>query len=385
MARGVGLAAAGVLALALVAGFVYQRIASARDTARHTPPGTLLQVDGRTLHVLCLGEGDPPGVVVPGSGSGTIDWRPAQRTLTTDRRVCSYDRPGYGWSAPRRDAGRPDAVVRDLDHVVRYALRTSTDDGHAAERVVLLGHGFGGSYARLYAQRRPARVAGLLLVDARHEDARERLPEGIVALEDRTEAAWRGVRVLAHLGLVRLFAPRLFEPPDLPSDALDAYWAQVARPAFFAATAAERARLDAVEARLREGDASAMAALPTVVLRHGHNVMFGSHPDAEAAERTWRRLQEDLARRAGDAPLLVAEEAGHDLHLDAPRALGRALVRLDDLLAERDGHAPHPGMLRRVQDGRSSLKRRSNRASTSSCFSFRSCVSSPPIQMEPSS
>ncbi|MDZ7802256.1 MAG: alpha/beta fold hydrolase [Trueperaceae bacterium] len=333
VARGVGLAVVATIVLALVAGFVYQRIASARDAARHTPPGTRLQVDGRAVHVLCRGSGSPPVVVVPGSGSGTIDWQPAQRVLAQDRRVCSYDRPGYGWSDPRRDAGRPDAVVRDLDRVVRHALGGSAGDGPTAGTVVLLGHGFGGSYARLYAQRRPDRVAGLLLVDARHEEARERLPGGIVALEDRTESAWRGVRVLAHLGLVRLFAPLLHEAPDLPADALDAYWAQLARPAFFAATAAERGRLEEVERTLREADAYAMAALPTVVLRHGRDDMFGSHPDAEAAERTWRRLQEDLARRAGGAPLLVAEDAGHDVHLERPGALRRALASLDALLA----------------------------------------------------
>jgi pimeloyl-ACP methyl ester carboxylesterase len=159
-------------------------------------------------------------------------------------------------------------------------------------------------------------------------------------LEDRTEAAWRGVRVLAHLGLVRLFAPRLLDPPDLPPDALDAYWAQVARPAFFATAAAERDRLASVEDRLRAGDASAMAALPTVVVRHGRDGMFAPHPDAEAAERTWRTLQADLARRAGDAPLVVAEQAGHDVHLDAPGALREALARLEALVVRREAPLP---------------------------------------------
>jgi pimeloyl-ACP methyl ester carboxylesterase len=110
--------------------------------------------------VWCVGEG-PAVVLVHGIGdhASSTQWRDVVRGLAGDSRVCRYDRPGAGDSAPPGQSGRgADALDAELDAVVQHAA----GDG----RVVLVAHSFGGYPARVYADRHPDRLTGLVLVDA---------------------------------------------------------------------------------------------------------------------------------------------------------------------------------------------------------------------------
>jgi pimeloyl-ACP methyl ester carboxylesterase len=110
--------------------------------------------------VWCAGEGQAV-VLVHGIGdeASSAQWTEVERRLAGEARVCRYDRPSTGESAPPDRAGRgADALVAELDAVVMHAA------GDAP--AVLVAHSFGGYPARLYADRHPDRVAGLVLVDA---------------------------------------------------------------------------------------------------------------------------------------------------------------------------------------------------------------------------
>ena len=45
--------------------FTYQRIAEARDRRRFPPPGRLVDIGGRRLHLVTAGEGSPAVVIIP--------------------------------------------------------------------------------------------------------------------------------------------------------------------------------------------------------------------------------------------------------------------------------------------------------------------------------
>ncbi|WP_304171264.1 hypothetical protein, partial [Phenylobacterium aquaticum] len=68
----------GRLALGLVtpliaanlAGYIYERAAEARDAKLYPPPGRLVDVGPRRLHVLCTGpQGGPTVVIISGGGT----------------------------------------------------------------------------------------------------------------------------------------------------------------------------------------------------------------------------------------------------------------------------------------------------------------------------
>lgn len=89
------------------------------DQPRPAPLGKLVDVGGRKLHLYCTGQGSPTVVLESGAGSFSIDWALVQPEVAKITRVCSYDRAGYGWSAPRPEWDTVEQVTHDLDSVLK--------------------------------------------------------------------------------------------------------------------------------------------------------------------------------------------------------------------------------------------------------------------------
>src|SRR5690349_10206758 len=64
------------------------------------PPGRLVDIGGRRLHLNCSGKGQPTVVIETGLGDFSFDWVLVQRGLSPAARTCTYDRAGYAWSDP---------------------------------------------------------------------------------------------------------------------------------------------------------------------------------------------------------------------------------------------------------------------------------------------
>jgi hypothetical protein len=73
---------------------------AASDLAGFQPPGRIVLVEGRRVHIYCTGAGEPTVLLEEGRGGASLNWAWVQRGVTKASRVCSYDRPGYGWSDP---------------------------------------------------------------------------------------------------------------------------------------------------------------------------------------------------------------------------------------------------------------------------------------------
>src|SRR5213595_1225165 len=71
------------------------------------PPGRLIDIGGRKLHLNCSGKGSPTVILIAGGGAFSIDWNLVQPAVAENTRVCSYDRAGLGWS----DSGPADETV----------------------------------------------------------------------------------------------------------------------------------------------------------------------------------------------------------------------------------------------------------------------------------
>lgn len=122
--------------------------------------------DGRRILYHCQGKGSPT-VLLEASWAGAHGhWGEVQPHVAKLTRVCSYDRAGYG----RSDSG---PLPRDGDATVRD-LRAILDAARIRGPYVLAGHSAGGLYARLFADRYPKEVVGMVLVDSsvEHQVAR---------------------------------------------------------------------------------------------------------------------------------------------------------------------------------------------------------------------
>ena len=98
----------------LAAALLIATVAAAQTVDIGPPPGRLVDIGGRQLHLDCRGSGAPTVVIEAGASAFALDWSLVQPEVARAQRVCSYDRAGSGWSDPRPDVETPARVVADL-------------------------------------------------------------------------------------------------------------------------------------------------------------------------------------------------------------------------------------------------------------------------------
>ena len=126
----------------------------AQQPQRYEPPGRLIDIGGRKLHLHCAGTGSPTVILVAGGGAFSIDWALVQPKVAENTRVCSYDRAGLAWSDPGPVDETVEQTIADL-HVVLKA---------AGEKApfLLVGASIGGIFIQAYQRAHPGEVAGLV-------------------------------------------------------------------------------------------------------------------------------------------------------------------------------------------------------------------------------
>jgi pyruvate dehydrogenase E2 component (dihydrolipoamide acetyltransferase) len=141
---------------AFVAGFAVVEPSTREEADAEGIKPRAVEVGGRRLRYLELGEGDGvPVLLVHGFGADLNTWMFNQPALAAGRRALALDLPGHGGSA--KEVGAGDA--ENLTDAVEGALETLD-----IKRVHLVGHSMGGAIAALVASRRPERVASLTLI-----------------------------------------------------------------------------------------------------------------------------------------------------------------------------------------------------------------------------
>jgi pimeloyl-ACP methyl ester carboxylesterase len=320
----------GLLALAAVAGAVYQAIETSRDRRRFPPPGRLVQVNAGRMHIHLRGEGTPTVIFESGMGASCLSWTLVQPRVAQFACAVSYDRAGHGWS-DWADAPR---TARQIAQELRALLDATGVPGP----YVLVGHSFGGYVNMAFAHLYRDEVAGMVLVDSLHP----------AEWENPTPERWRLIKVgltyawiaawLAHLGFVRFCltqlargSPRLGwtaarafggdvaaaaqriagEIRKLPAPILPLVRALWSQPKNFISLGQHVAALPTSAAQAAE--VRSLGSLPLVVITGGHHA--APHID-------WQR---DLAQLSSHGRHLVASDCGHWIHLDQPELVARAI------------------------------------------------------------
>src|SRR5213593_4339995 len=157
------------LIVAAVSGATYQWLATRKDLALTPPPGQLVDIGGHRLHLWCTGAGAPAVILDTGLGGSSADWGYVQAEVARFTRVCSYDRAGMGYSDPGPSPRTARRIAGELAALV--------DRSGIHGRLVLVGASTGGFNVRVFASDHTDRVAGLVLVDASHEDQAHDVPQ----------------------------------------------------------------------------------------------------------------------------------------------------------------------------------------------------------------
>jgi len=178
-------------------GAIYQAIATAKDQRTFTPPGQLVDIGGRRIHLVVMGEdtGQPAVILEAGMASFSSNFYWVQNELAAATRVVAYDRAGLGWSDPAPEPQDAQQSARDL----HAALQAAGIQGP----YVVAGHSYGGLVVRAFTDLYRDEVVGMVLIDASHPDQWAHMP---VSREGKVNAQSMVISgLLARFGVVRIF------------------------------------------------------------------------------------------------------------------------------------------------------------------------------------
>lgn len=199
-------------------GAMYQVIGTWRDARRFAQLGRTIQAGSLKMNMDCIGSGSPTVILEQGGGMPALGWVKVQPQIAQFTRVCSYDRAGYGWSEP----GPMPRTIPRLAKELKALLDASGEKGP----YVMVAASLGGPIVRLYTGLYPKDVAGVILVDASHEDQQKRAqsvqPPELIAENNREVASyerWERLRrpLMLDLGIERFmvhFTPQSTELPQ---------------------------------------------------------------------------------------------------------------------------------------------------------------------------
>ena len=271
----------------IMAAYVAATFLAANSAFAQSPPlpePVRVDIGGRVLSMVQMGEGSPTIVIESGMGEPGLSsglWKDVAESVSKTHRVVLYDRAGLGESAVANKLPRTCAdVAADLDNMLANAKVPGP--------YLLVGHSFGGLHARVFCDMYPDKVVGLVLVDASHPDQ---------------DAAW-----LNEL-------PK--ETNDEPS------WARETR-TFFASRnqpSNNPENLDGIKCAAEARNAKPLEEKPLVVLTH--SPQFKLSPDlpddvASRMETVSASLQKDFLKLSRKSVLHVSQIGGHQLHVEDP-------------------------------------------------------------------
>jgi pimeloyl-ACP methyl ester carboxylesterase len=193
--------AAALVALLLLAGFLYQWIGSLIDRRRLRTPGRLVDVGNRRR--LYLVERGPTGagptvVFESGFGATSLNWIHIQDALAEQVPTVAYDRCGLGWSSACVSERTPTHVAAEL-HALLHAAGIESP-------WILVGHSYGGLVMQRFALEYPGETAAVVLIDPMRTDEWPPVNPTAHARIARAQRLARVGGAFARVGMSRLAA-----------------------------------------------------------------------------------------------------------------------------------------------------------------------------------
>ncbi len=277
----------------------------------------------KNLFTKISGEGSPAVVIEPGWAGMSVDWEPIQRELSKETTVISYDRAGY-CESPASDNKRTGMKIAEE---LYNALKNSGVNGP----YVFIGHDAGGFYSQLFFKMFPNEIAGLVLVDSlteNHLQFREiDAPtfNKIFSL-DTMKANFKQYSDMKSEDFEKQVAPALlqFFQNRLPHirEAMGAY---LSDNTIFKTTLAEMEEFE--ESAKFYKDLSIFSNIPVRILcrdiKSMTETLSKTIPEKEAklSEELWLKLSKDMLNLSTDSEFFIVENAGHDIHIENPKAV----------------------------------------------------------------
>ncbi len=160
-----------VVVLFLIASIINHRVQLRKEARKYPPPGKMIKVNGKKMHVYAEGQGDMVLVFLAGHGTSnpTLDFKPLWKRFVDKYRIVVVEKSGYGWSEVSNSPRDIKTILADT----RKALTLSGESGP----FVLIPHSMSGLEAIYWAQKYPEEVKAIIGLDPCTPGAINVLPE----------------------------------------------------------------------------------------------------------------------------------------------------------------------------------------------------------------
>lgn len=309
----------------------------------YTMPSRLVDMDhGRRMNIYCTGSGTPTVILDAGLGTDMTTWALVQPKISAKTKTCSYDRAGLGYSDASNRPSTVSNIVEDLHALLKAA--------NVSPPYVLVGHSAAGMSIRVFADRYPEEVVGLVPVDSSHEDQSVRFWAIGSGSKAQWDASLEDEKCVEHAktGLVK-GSPEYkkcvsdnFLLNSYFSDAINDAQERVASTVRYqAAGASENRAVFYASADETRATRKSFGDMPIIVLTHSPYPKRKDETQEERDKRTllWETLHTEIAAMSTRGINIIVPNSGHYIQFDQPQivvdAVNQAVTLAQEWLNER--------------------------------------------------
>jgi pimeloyl-ACP methyl ester carboxylesterase len=309
-----------LLALLAACGAIVEGRARETAAAGFPAPGRLVQVNGRAMHIHCMGQGSPTIVLDAGQGGWSSDWADIMPSLGGDHRVCAYDRAGYGWSEPAAGERSPLDAAADLQALL---------DAAAIEApYVLVSFSHAGLAGRIFAAQHVEQMAGLVLVDPATEFDNEIMSPQLLQQQRAAVGLFNGLGLMARFGLLRLIGTQNMagSAPFIATETAspDVYYTFVAGAQWWETSVQEfRSSLDDDHLHMVR-QLGPIQDIPLVIIA-SDTLDASGNSDVEALQAARHETLQSLANQSTQGQFVIAQGSSHNVLVDRPDVVRQAV------------------------------------------------------------
>ncbi|WP_291564854.1 MULTISPECIES: alpha/beta fold hydrolase [unclassified Clostridium] len=292
----------------------------------------LTEIEGRKVEYLIKGNGEKTVAIMVGMGCSIYDWLNIIEDISQYANVIAIHRPGVGNSEPHIEGSTTAIASKDL-----YSLIKKLD---IKEKIILVGHSYGGLCVQHFSRLYPEKVEGAVLVDSSSVDG-YKFNELELPVSDENESdeayinLWTTYSKYTKEQLKDEIKPTLSkEELKLPYEIQQELLEFNIRPEFYRTQLSEL-----IDLRNGGKEIKSAGKFPNVPLKilirdpeYSINQIIETYrvprEEAERVEELWQRLSKELKELSNKSELIIVENSDHCINESRPDAVIAAIKEL---------------------------------------------------------
>ena len=290
-----------------------------------------INVNNNKIEIHKKGNKGIPIIILTGMGCSFYEWYDVAESLSKSNRVIMFHRPGLGLSEIGTEDRNTQAVVSELNDMIRQF--------EFSESVILVGHSYGGLCAQHFAKVHPEQVAGVVLVDSTSVNLKELDDLDLPVLDEGdTDEIWMekcySYSLMKQEELKEKVNPSLTEkqkqlPLDIQLRLINFLTTPSLYKAMYSETSNWKKDADVIKGMGKFPD------IPLIVIGRDkeYNVKLGiidGLPKCELRllEEKWQELVTNQANLSNNSELIFAKESSHSIYVDRPDIIIESINRI---------------------------------------------------------